>query len=440
MRITNTITNTYTQVRLPIGNGNKGAWRLAWIEHVHRSTAQGMLHSYDVRMESDGKFYKNIVNDIRVFQDDPHVYKTLDRDLVVHQIAPASFSDTVNQNVLQSQWKPCVIESIRKKKGKTDRDLIVMFMDHTKRTVKETDVRLKTPKSIQQILDSDEEEEEEEKEMDEMEKRKRRNNQELRVGDRVFVKPVQFDMTLRCSFPGCVWHVATPNEKRDPVMWAYMVSRVHAHEMKCHINDSADGTRGRAFADDFETSFLLTIVNGTDITTLKKRVAPSTFVEILFVDRRYRLANGSLRVLRRFCTKVDRDTDSPQWNEQFEVKNITSTALQMQLILWEDTKKSSISTKSKCLGHVTYNLSSSIESKSKRGSSSQDIKGDLGTRNFVPRIGHGSSVLNHSEIISFPWLHTSRISNGKPTGFDSGDSEKNSGGVSKLTFSLNVLV
>ena len=68
-----------------------------------------MLHSYDVRMESDGRLYKNIVNDIRVFQDDPNVYKTLDRDLVMHQIAPASClgSTMNNQSILQNQWKPC---------------------------------------------------------------------------------------------------------------------------------------------------------------------------------------------------------------------------------------------------------------------------------------------------------------------------------------------
>ena len=182
-------------------------------------TAQGMLHSYDVRMESDGRLYKNIVNDIRVFQDDPNVYKTLDRDLVMHQIAPASClgSTMNNQSILQNQWKPCVIESIRKKRGTTDRDLTVIFLDHTKRTVRESEVRLKRPKSIEQILDSDEDddEEEDEEEEDDGKRKNGRKNDMLCVGDRCFVKPMQFDLTLRCSFPGCVWHVAAPSERRS---------------------------------------------------------------------------------------------------------------------------------------------------------------------------------------------------------------------------------
>ena len=145
---------------------------------------------------------------------------------------------------------------------------------------------------------------------------------------------------------------------------------------------------------------------GTDITTLKKRVAPSTFVEVRLVDRRYPLNNGELRKERTFCTKVDHDTDSPSWNQRFEVKNITSSALQLQLILWEDTKKGAVPTKSKCLGHVAYNLSARM-----KGGESKSKGGDAGTKpRFMPRIGHGSSNLEHSQIISIPWLHTARIS------------------------------
>ena len=51
----------------------------------------------------------------------------------------------------------------------------------------------------------------------------------------VFREPVKFDLTLRCSFPvvcGMLRHRA----RRDPVMFAYMVSRLHAHEMRTHID------------------------------------------------------------------------------------------------------------------------------------------------------------------------------------------------------------
>jgi len=366
------------------------------------------------------------MTDIRVFEDDPNIYKTLDRDLIIHQIAPSGLKsdDVMSSHLMRKQWKPCVIESIRRRAGKVHRDVTVMFTDHSRHTVSETEIRRELPKSIREILDSDDEKEEEEEE--EEEEKKKKTKLDFRKGDRVYAKPIQKDMILRCSFPGCAWHIQTPSEKRNCVMWANNVARVHRHEMIFHIENLRPGQKNAfSIGEDFETSFILTIVNAQDITTLKRH-APTTFVEILFVDRRFRLANGSFRVLRRFLTSVVPDTDSPYWNEQIKVKDITSTALRMQLILWEDTKKAKVPTKSNCLGHVTFDFCSVVKSKDKNG--------DKDIEHFVPRIGRGSGRLPHSKAILLPHLHTSRVLSGTPTGDDGGGEE-----LGMISYRISVL-
>ena len=86
------------------------------------------------------------------------------------------------------------------------------------------------------------------------------------------------------------------------------------------------------------------------------------------------------------------------------------------------------------LEYDRYNLSSIM-----KGGESKSKGGGSGIKHFMPRIGHGSSNLEHSQIISIPWLHTSRILPGEPTGFDTSESNKNRNGMSTLTFSLGAL-
>ena len=156
-------------------------------------------------------------------------------------------------------------------------------------------------------------------------------------------------------------------------------------------------------------------------------------MEILLVDRRVRLANGNFRVLRRFFTKVVPNTDSPYWNQKFDVKSITSTALQLQLILWEDSNKTAMTGKSKCMGHVSYNLSSILFEKNDGSSRSGK---DSGSKKFAPRLGRGSHLVPVSELISLPHLHCSRILPGKPAALkDVASAVK----VGTLTFGFYVL-
>lgn len=395
------------EVRL-LGEGGKGPWIHAIILRARRGQRElGTMNTYDVRILDSGDVVKNIDSDIRIFDFDANVNKTIDTSILTARVVPAELTRAELNEPIRGQWIPAVVDAIRYgRKGLNE--YILRFADSTMRVVSSSNIRTRLPPTVESVLGGGGAARSMElgenspsaagvEETGQWEGRSTSSSSSIRVGQRIWTKRSKDAVLLRCSVDGCRWCITSPPRHANRLIWSSRVSMVHQHEMRVHFGGGSSKTRDESSGSsrggrDATISFDVVVHQARNIDTLEKHAASNAFIELKFVNGQKRL-NESGRVLRTFSTQVVENNDNPIWEKTFAVKDIVAKGLQMHIIAWDKTK---IGYRNTCLGHHMFDFCVTIDGES------------------VPRLGPGSHAAAPSERLILPIFQSCQLNEGTP--------------------------